>query len=363
MGTRVFKPRRGSSTNMNNAPKSDLILAPGELFIEYPDTGVGTGKCKMKIGDEAGSTYGALPYAFGEDISYSDVIVEPNASLTVEDALDGATSGTTLMEVLGALKQAISLAVENTGESISSYITAGSSAYIKNVSISGSGANRILNVTKGDGSITSSNVADTVYTVGTSTKLGTTKLYSSKGTNTDGAMTQAAINNNYFPLSGGSVSGTITASGKITANGGLSVAGQASAITFSGNGSALTGVMHNISISQNLYSIPYTVPPESINIEAGSVTVTLPGTYVGIGSYYLQITSGAKVSLTGIKFDSSTNKIKVYMSNSESATIGSTEGEESGTEGSTDEESSTEPTVVGDATGTVFVFLNTLSYS
>lgn len=47
------------------------------------------------------------------------------------------------------------------------------------------------------------NAKDTTYSTGTASTSGLTKLYTSTGTNTDGTLTQSAINNNYVPISNG----------------------------------------------------------------------------------------------------------------------------------------------------------------
>lgn len=55
-----IRPRRGTATEWSVL---NSILQEGELGIECPDTGVGTGLCKFKIGD--GTTqWNDLPYAF-----------------------------------------------------------------------------------------------------------------------------------------------------------------------------------------------------------------------------------------------------------------------------------------------------------
>lgn len=47
------------------------------------------------------------------------------------------------------------------------------------------------------------NAKDTTYSTGTTSTSGLTKLYTSTGTNTDGTLTQSAINSNYVPISNG----------------------------------------------------------------------------------------------------------------------------------------------------------------
>ena len=55
-----FRPRRSTSSEWNLV---DPVLMEGELGIEYPDAGIGTGLCKFKIGDGY-SKWSALSYAF-----------------------------------------------------------------------------------------------------------------------------------------------------------------------------------------------------------------------------------------------------------------------------------------------------------
>ena len=100
-------PHRGGSSKMTTGAGRSIVLRSGELFVEYPDTGAGTGKCKIKIGD--GSTaYSALPYAVGETstdpITFSQSTVSTFAGLLAEIA-DKAK----LQTFIGALKQGISL--------------------------------------------------------------------------------------------------------------------------------------------------------------------------------------------------------------------------------------------------------------
>lgn len=57
-----FKPRRGKKTTAENM---NLVLQDGEFFCEVPETGVGTGPGKIKMGD--GETpYAELPYLINQ---------------------------------------------------------------------------------------------------------------------------------------------------------------------------------------------------------------------------------------------------------------------------------------------------------
>lgn len=63
MANAKIRPRRGTVTQWATV---NPILAEGEIGIEFPNTGVGTGKVKIKFGD--GSTrWNSLPYAVGAD--------------------------------------------------------------------------------------------------------------------------------------------------------------------------------------------------------------------------------------------------------------------------------------------------------
>ena len=103
---KVLLPHRGSKTKMTSGSGKDIILQSGELFIEYPDTGVGTGTCKIKIGDGV-TAYSGLPYAISADTD--NIEFSPSTASTVQAALDVASSGATLAVILGGLKRAIQL--------------------------------------------------------------------------------------------------------------------------------------------------------------------------------------------------------------------------------------------------------------
>ena len=55
-----IRPRRGTLYEWSTY---NPVLASGELALEYPDSGVGSGLCKFKIGDGL-TAYTNLPYAF-----------------------------------------------------------------------------------------------------------------------------------------------------------------------------------------------------------------------------------------------------------------------------------------------------------
>ena len=40
--TKTLSPRRGKTSSMATSDKKNIVLASGELFIEYPNTGLGS---------------------------------------------------------------------------------------------------------------------------------------------------------------------------------------------------------------------------------------------------------------------------------------------------------------------------------
>jgi len=55
-----IRPRRGTAYEWSTV---NPILDEGELGIEFPDSGIGTGLCKFKLGDGL-TKWNDLPYAF-----------------------------------------------------------------------------------------------------------------------------------------------------------------------------------------------------------------------------------------------------------------------------------------------------------
>lgn len=129
----VFRPRRGMKSTMAG-DKASLVLESGELFLEYPDTGVGTGASRFKIGDGA-TEYSNLPYAtpFIFTIQKNGSAVNPNANgvvnLTIgtadvtglQSALDGklSTTGTAAAATKWATARNINgLSVDGTADRV-----------------------------------------------------------------------------------------------------------------------------------------------------------------------------------------------------------------------------------------------------
>lgn len=109
-----FKPRRGKKAT---AISQNIILRSGEVFFEVPDTGVGTGKGKIKMGD--GTTgYSSLPY-FAEpssiaDMSNSTISFTENSSTNNTTLLNAIVTGAKLNIIIAAIKKLISNINSNT---------------------------------------------------------------------------------------------------------------------------------------------------------------------------------------------------------------------------------------------------------
>ena len=87
----IFKMRRGSRTTMGST-KANLVLESGEMFLEYPDDRIGTGPCRIKVGDGA-TEYSALPYALSiTNIKKNGTIINPAADGTVDVVVPTKTS-------------------------------------------------------------------------------------------------------------------------------------------------------------------------------------------------------------------------------------------------------------------------------
>ena len=103
----IISPHRGGKTKMTTGTGASTVLGAGELFVEYPDTGAGSGKSKIKIGDGV-TAYSSLPYALG-DTSTDLIVFDSSTATTVAQALAEAVSGASLATIVAGLKKAIEL--------------------------------------------------------------------------------------------------------------------------------------------------------------------------------------------------------------------------------------------------------------
>ena len=104
-----LRPRRG---RRSTAESQAIILKRGEVFFECPDTGVGTGTGKIKVGDGT-TAYADLPYFMdlssvttdvaGSAIAFTESTTTDNATL-----LSAISSGATLKTMISAIKKLLS---------------------------------------------------------------------------------------------------------------------------------------------------------------------------------------------------------------------------------------------------------------
>ena len=81
-----IRPRRSTATEWSTI---NPILQEGELGIECPDTGVGTGLCKFKVGDGY-TQWNDLPYAF--DAAAAQAIYGGNVTISHDICLRSGTT-------------------------------------------------------------------------------------------------------------------------------------------------------------------------------------------------------------------------------------------------------------------------------
>lgn len=116
MASKAFLPRRGrKSTSVSK----NFILRKGELFIEVPEEGCGTGPIKIKIGDGI-HEYSDLPYAIDlkdaispehlsetlskTEVSFTQVSIPDGEGSVNEKILGLLVDGKSVGEVLGCIK-------------------------------------------------------------------------------------------------------------------------------------------------------------------------------------------------------------------------------------------------------------------
>lgn len=178
--------------------KGTLVLKEGELFFEIPDTGIGTGHSKIKLGD--GKTpYSSLPYALG-DTENDTISFTEDASASVDAAVGKVVSGATLKSDIAALKRAINLLAEQAGATYSfSKVTVGTdtitaSAVGDNVNLA-AGENVTVTADAKTKTVTIA-AKDTTYDEATANKAGLMSV--ADKTKLDGIADGAEVNQNAF---------------------------------------------------------------------------------------------------------------------------------------------------------------------
>lgn len=80
-----IRPRRSTATEWSII---NPILKEGELAVEFPDSGIGTGLCRFKIGDGR-TSWNDLEYAF--DANAAEAIYGGNATVSHDICIRSAT--------------------------------------------------------------------------------------------------------------------------------------------------------------------------------------------------------------------------------------------------------------------------------
>ena len=104
-----LKPRRG---RRSTAESQNIILKRGEVFFECPESGMGTGTGRIKIGDGT-TAYVSLPYFIDPDNFISDIstasVVFTETSIDDNDTLLARIiSGANLNTIIAAVKNLLS---------------------------------------------------------------------------------------------------------------------------------------------------------------------------------------------------------------------------------------------------------------
>ena len=144
-----LRPRRGKRAT---AISQNIILKKGEVFFEVPDSGVGKGLGKIKLGD--GTTgYNSLPYFLEPtDVDAAGITFTEATSTNNTTLLNAIKSGASLSTIVGNTKKML----RNLNSSVTSLNTEVDGS-IKNASVSG----RVITFTKNNGSTFSLTTQDT----------------------------------------------------------------------------------------------------------------------------------------------------------------------------------------------------------
>ena len=90
-----LRPRRGKKAT---AESQGIILKRGEVFFECPDTGVGTGAGRLKVGDGT-TAYASLPYFLNLDDAEMDLDTATIAFTNSSAATDKSNDSTYLTNI------------------------------------------------------------------------------------------------------------------------------------------------------------------------------------------------------------------------------------------------------------------------
>lgn len=103
-----LRVRRGTKDIMNNTTKSSIILEEGEIFVECPNSGVGKGKCKIKIGDGV-TAYSALPYALGNVAEDEPIDFLEDRRNNIQELIDEIAAGIIVKKCIAIMKRTLQL--------------------------------------------------------------------------------------------------------------------------------------------------------------------------------------------------------------------------------------------------------------
>lgn len=104
---KFFKPRRGNLAMATSLLKGENKLKAGEMFFECPESGIGTGTGKIKMGDGV-SDYEDLPYFLDKpdiDVSIAAIEFEESTSSAYDTLLNEIIAGNALATIIGAEKK------------------------------------------------------------------------------------------------------------------------------------------------------------------------------------------------------------------------------------------------------------------
>ena len=113
-----LRPRRGKKTT---AESENIVLKEGEVFFETPESGSGTGKGKIKMGDGI-SSYSDLPYYLEEtnvsesEITFTKRNIKPNTLLgfsTISDCFNRFISGARLNMIISCIEALLDHYINN----------------------------------------------------------------------------------------------------------------------------------------------------------------------------------------------------------------------------------------------------------
>ena len=104
-----LRPRRGKKST---AISQNIVLKRGEIFMEVPDTGVGTGIGRIKLGDGT-TAYQSLPYFMNLDDAAPDVAASVINYTDSTDPDEDVKSGKPLKTIIGALKKLVQKTTES----------------------------------------------------------------------------------------------------------------------------------------------------------------------------------------------------------------------------------------------------------